>query len=61
MTDDRLDALDGIIMNLHETPADQSDEFLVFAANKAAQIKGLCDVELLLRAMTNDSQAYGLD
>ncbi len=50
-TDERLDALDGIIMNLTETPADQSDEFLALAANKAAQIKGLCDVERLERVL----------
>ncbi len=50
-TDERLDALDGIIMNLTENPADQSEEFLALAMNKASQIKGLCEVERLERVL----------
>lgn len=59
-TDPRLDALDGIIMNLCETPADQDDDFLAAVANKASQIKGLADVEVLLRAINDESERYGL-
>lgn len=49
--DSRLEALRGIVANLVEHPADQSEDFLAEASLLAAQIKGLADTERLTRAM----------
>lgn len=51
MTDSRITALTDIILNLEETPADQSPDFLARASNLASRIKGLADSEMLTRAL----------
>lgn len=50
-TDPRITALQDIVFNLEETPADQDPDFLAQASNLAARIKGLADTEMLSRAL----------
>ncbi|MCW6008716.1 hypothetical protein K1W54_29845 [Micromonospora sp. CPCC 205371] len=49
--DQRVEALRGLVMNLREHPADQSEQVLADCSVLGAELKGLADLERLTRAL----------